>query len=111
VRADQLRPQDVLAIPKQEYEIESRVFDLRQVVPHYYADRSAVWATKPSRNSNQETYHNLAARFGTTARVIGTIVTEQRRVVDMLGSRVNAYLEDTAYTFYAARQNASLHRA
>ena len=98
VRADQLKPQDVLAIPKQEYEIESRVFDLRQVVPHYYADGRAVWATTPSRNPNQETYHNLAARFGTTAHVIGAIVTEQRCAVDTLGSRVNAYLDDIAYT-------------
>src|SRR5205085_6597376 len=97
VRADQLKPQDVLAIPKRKYEVEARVFDMAQIVPHYHADEMNVWANRPSRNFNSENYHELAARFDTTARVIGTIVTQQRRINDALRERVNAYLDSVGY--------------
>ncbi|HMF56777.1 MAG TPA: IMP dehydrogenase [Pyrinomonadaceae bacterium] len=97
VRADQLKPQDVLVIPKQRYEIEERVFDMAEAVPHYRSDANSVWANKPSRNFNEETYHDLAKRFDTTARVIGTIVIGKRRAVDTLGTQVNAYLGQVGY--------------
>jgi IMP dehydrogenase len=97
VRADQLKPQDVLAIPKRKYEVEAHVFDMAQIVPHYQSDEMSVWANKPSRNFNSENYHELAARFDTTARVIGTIVTQQRRINDVLSERVNAYLDGVGY--------------
>lgn len=97
VRADQLKPQDVVVIPKRKYVPEAKVFDLAAVVPHYRADDLSIWANKPSRNFNRENYHELAARFGTTARVIGTIVTERRNVNDELNTNINAYLEQTDY--------------
>src|SRR5438128_6924606 len=50
VRADQLKPQDVLAIPKRKYEVEAYIFDMAQIVPHYHADEMNVWANRPSRN-------------------------------------------------------------
>ena len=108
VRADQLQKQDVVAIPKRKYEVEARVFDLAQAVPHYKADEHSVWANKPSRNFNQENYHDLAARFGTTARVMGTIVTQRRNVTDELNTTVNAYLNDTGYTRFM--QPVQVHR-
>ena len=97
VRAEELKPQDVVVIPKHEYQIEARVFDLAGFVPHYNADDASIWASKPSRNFNDESYHDLAAQFGTTARVIGTIVTERRRLVDDLSLKVNSYLDDIGY--------------
>jgi IMP dehydrogenase len=97
VRADQLKPQDILAIPRQVYQVESCVFDLHQAAPHYYADETQIWANKPSRNINQETYQDLATRFNSTPRVIGTIVLGQRHVSDELGKRVNAYLDNVEY--------------
>src|SRR5262249_12706640 len=57
VRADQLKPQDVVVIPKREYQVEARVFDLATVAPHYHADEMSVWANKPSRNFNGENCH------------------------------------------------------
>ncbi len=97
VRADELKPQDVLAIPKQRYETEAILFDLCDAVPHYNADSNAVWANKPSRNFNEETYHDLARRFATTPRVVGAIVTEKRRLVDGLSVSMNDYLNQTKY--------------
>ncbi len=108
VRADQLKPQDVVVIPKREYEIESRVFDLAAVVPHYHADDQAVWANKPSRNFNHENYHELAADFGTTARVIGTIVTGRRKLVDELSLKINSYLDEIGYVRFMHPEK--LHR-
>jgi IMP dehydrogenase len=97
VRADELKPQDVLAIPRQRYEVEERVFDLAEFVPHYHADETSVWATKPSRNFNSETYQDIAARFATTPRVVGSIVAGKRRVGDELSAGVNAYLDAADY--------------
>ncbi|HYE66246.1 MAG TPA: IMP dehydrogenase, partial [Pyrinomonadaceae bacterium] len=97
VRASELKPQDVLAIPKQRYEVEERVLDLAEAVPHYQADADSIWANKPSRNFNAETYHDLARRFSTTPRVIGTIVVDTRQVADELGTRVNDYLNEVCY--------------
>jgi IMP dehydrogenase/GMP reductase len=108
VRADHLQPQDVLAIPKREYIVEARIFDLAAAVPHYQADDLSVWANKPSRNFNAENYHELAARFGTTARVIGTIVTRKRNVNDELNRQVNAYLDENSYVRFM--QPVKLHR-
>jgi len=97
IRADELRPQDVLAIPKPVYKIERRIYDLLDVVPHYRSDGEFIWASKPSRNPNAETYADLARRFSTTARVIGTIVKGQRRVQDGLATSVESYLEAVDY--------------
>ncbi|HET9532595.1 MAG TPA: IMP dehydrogenase [Blastocatellia bacterium] len=97
VRADRLKPQDVLAIPKRKFAVEARVFDMSTVVPHYQADELSVWANKPSRNFNRENYHHLAERFGTTARVIGSIVTGKRFVADDLGAKVDEYLDRQGY--------------
>ncbi|HYE74691.1 MAG TPA: IMP dehydrogenase, partial [Blastocatellia bacterium] len=108
VRADELKSQDIVAIPRRKYEVEAIVFDLASVVPHYHADDQSIWANKPSRNFNDENYHALAARFATTARVIGTIVTGQRKVQDELGNEVNAYLEEKKYIRY--QQPTKLHR-
>ncbi len=108
VRADELKAQDVLAIPRQQYKVEARIFDLARAIPHYHADDTSVWANKPSRNFNVETSHELAARFGTTARVIGSIVTRKRRVMDELGSQINSYLDEIGYVRYM--QPVKLHR-
>lgn len=97
VRADELKAQDVLAIPKQKYEEESYFFDLLDVVPHYNFDSNAIWANKPNGNLNNENYQQLAEQFSTTARVVGTIVTEKRRLIDELSISLNKYLEETNY--------------
>jgi IMP dehydrogenase/GMP reductase/intein/homing endonuclease len=97
VRADQLKSQDVVAIPKQKYEIEACVFDLTEAVPHYHADNSSVWANTPGRNNNLENYHDLAVRFNTTSRIVGAIVTGSRRAPDKLNISVNKYLDATGY--------------
>jgi len=97
MRADELKPQDVLVIPKRQYKVEAQIFDLARAVPHYNSDDVYVWANKPSRNFNAESNTELAARFGTSARVIGSIVTRKRRVHDQLSEQVNSYLDDTNY--------------
>jgi IMP dehydrogenase/GMP reductase len=97
VRADELKPQDVLVIPKQKYETETCFFDMLDAVPHYNFNKEAIWANKPSRNFNEENYHQLAEKFATTPRVIGTIVTEKRKLVDALSISVNKYLKKTSY--------------
>ena len=97
VRADELKPQDVLVIPKQKYETETIIFDLLDAVPHYNFNQNSVWANKSSKNSNDENYLQLAEKFETTPRVIGTIVTEKRKLVDELSVSVNEYLEKTDY--------------
>jgi IMP dehydrogenase len=108
VRADQLKPQDVVAIPKRQYKVEARVFDLAAAVPHYHADDTHIWANKPSRNFNEQNYHELAARFDTTPRVIGTIVTGKRKLVDALSVQVNTWLDEAAYVRFM--QPEKLHR-
>jgi IMP dehydrogenase/GMP reductase/intein/homing endonuclease len=108
VRADELKPQDVLAIPKRQYKIEAHLFDMARVVSHYQADEHSVWANKPSGNFNIETYQELARRFATTPRVIGAIVTENRRVQDVLQVEVNESLNSKNYIRYM--QPVKLHR-
>ncbi len=97
VRADELKKQDVLVIPKQKYEAETCFFDLLDAVPHYNSDANSIWASKPSGNSNEENYHQLAEQFSTTARVVGTIVTEKRKLIDELSLSLNKYLNETNY--------------
>src|SRR6266545_3315416 len=108
VRADQLKPQDVLVIPRREYAIKAHSFDLTEIVAHYRTDDTVVWANKPSRNLNPETYHELAPHFGTTARVIGSIVTQQCTVRDDLSMQVNTYLDEVGYI--RDMQPVKLHR-
>jgi inosine-5'-monophosphate dehydrogenase len=97
VSANELRPQDVVAIPRRQMQLQAHSFDLIETVGHYRVDEESVWANKPSRNVNEETYHDLGVRFGTTARVIGSIVTGQRTVTDELSAHVNTYLAETGY--------------
>jgi inosine-5'-monophosphate dehydrogenase len=97
VRADELKPQDVVAIPRRQVQPRAHSFDLAETVVHYRYDEESVWANKPSRNFNTETYHDLAERFETTARVIGSIVTRKRTVADELSARVNTYLAEVGY--------------
>lgn len=96
-RAEELQKQDLLAIPRQKYEVEECGFDLLDIVPHYQSDKNHIWANKPSGNSNEENYHDLARKFETTARVIGTIVTEKRKLIDNLSVSVNGYLDNNNY--------------
>ncbi len=97
VRADKLKAQDVLAIPKQKYQAETCFFDMLDAVTHYNFDNESIWASKPSQNINEENYHQLAGKFATTPRVIGTIVTNKRKLIDTLSVTVNQYLEKVNY--------------
>jgi inosine-5'-monophosphate dehydrogenase len=97
VRADELKPQDVVAIPRRRVQPQPHSFDLAETVAHYRFDEDSVWANKPSRNVNAETYSDLAVRFATTPRVIGSIVTRQRTVVDELSASVTTYLTEVGY--------------
>ncbi len=97
VRADELKPQDVLVIPKQKYESETCFFDLLDAVPHYNSDANSIWANKPSKNYNTENYQQLAEQFATTPRVVGTIVKEKRKLIDKLSLSLNEYLNTQNY--------------
>ncbi|HEY1016739.1 MAG TPA: IMP dehydrogenase, partial [Herpetosiphonaceae bacterium] len=97
VRADELKPQDLVVIPKQQYEIKAHTFDMAAIVPHYHSSLEHVWSTKMSRNPNAESYRELALQFGSTERVIGAIVTGKRRVDDGLQATVTAYLDEVSY--------------
>jgi IMP dehydrogenase len=108
VRADELKPQDVLMIPRQIYEVKAQVYDMAAIVGHYQHNDAAVWTTKLGRNHNAVSYPQLAVQFGTTPRVIGTIVTQQRTVEDTLQHTVNAYLEEVGYI--RDMQPTKLHR-
>lgn len=97
IRADELKPQDVVVIPKRAYQVSPHAFDMARIVSHYQHDDLSVWANKPSRNLNSETFADLAARFSTTPRVIGNIVGQTRQKADELALRVNTYLNETGY--------------
>lgn len=97
IRADKLKAQDVLVIPKQKYEAETCFFDLLDAVPHYNFNNKTIWASKPSRNINEENYLQIAKKFATTPRIIGTIVTNKRKLVDGLSLSINQYLSETNY--------------
>jgi IMP dehydrogenase/GMP reductase/intein/homing endonuclease len=117
VPASELSSQDVLVIPKRGYspreinppeqqrcrayisrgEPRTVVLDILEAVPHYRHDDNKVWANKPSKNPNSEDYADLARRFETTPRVIGTIVKGIRKVDDKLSDDVNHYLQSTCY--------------
>lgn len=95
VRADELKTQDVLVVPKQKYDAEICFFDLLDAVSHYNYDNEMIWASKPSKNINEENYFQIAERFATTPGVIGTIVTKKRKLVDKLSTEINQYLAET----------------
>ena len=97
IRADELKAQDVLVIPKQKYETETCFFDLLDAVPHYDFDANSIWGKKIGFNPNSESHKELSEKFGTTARVIQSIVSEKRKVTDSLQTEVNQYLEKTNY--------------
>ncbi len=97
VRADALKKQDVLAIPKQRYAVEQVTFDLLDCVPHYNHDALTIWANKPSCNPNEATYADIAEQFDTTPRVVGTIVNGTRSVCDTLQEQVETWLGETGY--------------
>ncbi len=97
VRADELKPQDVLAIPRQKYELENCLFDLREVVPHYKFDSDFVWGNKPGINSNGLSHREIANLFETTFGVVRNIVIKKRKLVDALSNSVNRYLDEINY--------------
>lgn len=97
VRADELKKQDVLVIPKQKYEAETCFFDLLDVVPHYNFDSSSVWGNNSGGNSNNESHPQLAKRFATTPEIIRRIVIGKRKLVDSLSTSVNNYLNKINY--------------
>lgn len=97
VRADELKKQDVVAIPKQQYLIKPVVFDLLEAVPHYHHDEQSIWATKPSSNINLETYQDIATRFGVSRRIVGSIVLGKQSRARVVTDSINAYLEATNY--------------
>lgn len=97
VRADELKKQDVLVIPKQKYELETCFFDLLDTVPHYNSDENLIWATNSSGNSNSENHPQLAERFATTSGVIRNIVKRKRKLVDSLSISINEYLDKINY--------------
>ncbi len=105
--AEQLEPGDIVAIPRPRYETRRVIYDLLEYVPHYQHDDQFIWANKPSGNPNPETYRDLAQRFGTTERVIGSIVKGVRAVDDRLQAEVEIHLEDVGYdrTMQPARLN------
>lgn len=92
VRADELKAQDVLVIPKQKYEIETYLFDLHNVVPHYNHNSSEIWATGVSYNPNSENYQTLANRFETTPWTVQRIIKEKNTLDKDLSIKVNYYL-------------------
>jgi IMP dehydrogenase len=97
VRADGLKRQDVLVIPKQKYEIENCLFDLTEVVPHYKFDSNFVWSSKIGINPNSESHAQLATRFATSAAIIRNIVIGERNLADSLSQAVNRYLDEINY--------------
>jgi IMP dehydrogenase len=97
VRADELKPQDLVAIPKQKYEQEFIVFDMLDYVPHYNSDNKRIWSTSLGFNPNKETYMDLAQRFGSSPRTIYMIVNHKRTISDDLSSKVESYLSKNHY--------------
>jgi IMP dehydrogenase len=106
-RADELRKQDALVIPRNRYEVEAYLFDLKDVVPHYNADLRSVWATKPSGNPNAESYTDLGERFGIHRVTARNIALDKRKVRDDVSAELNAYLDAIDYRrhFRAAKIN------
>ena len=97
IRADKLKAQDVLAIPKQKYEAEICFFDLHDAVPHYSCDPNSIWGNKIGINPNRESYRQLSEKFETTNRVMESIVRKKRLLVDSLSLAVNEYLDEIDY--------------
>jgi len=97
VAAGELQRQDILTVPRRHVESLAVIYDLLGYVPHYQTEGTWLWANKTSRNQNPENYQDLADRFHSTARVIGTIVAGRRRVQDDLQVQVETYLAASAY--------------
>ena len=97
VRADELKKQDVMVIPKQKYEAEICFFDLLDAIPHYNSDEQNIWGKKIGFNPNVESHGKLSEKFGTTKRVIETIISGKRKVADSLTLSVNSYLNEVNY--------------
>lgn len=97
VRADELKKQDVLVVPKQKYEAETCFFDLLDAVPHYNSDEHNIWGKKIGFNPNVESHGKLSEKFGTTKRIIETIISGKRKVSDSLTLSVNEYLNEVNY--------------
>ncbi|MGI9035282.1 MAG: IMP dehydrogenase, partial [Pyrinomonadaceae bacterium] len=109
IRADELKAQDVLVIPKQKYEEETLFFDLLDSVPSYNADSSSVWSDKIGINLNAESHPQLAARFATTPRVVREIVVGNRKLVDALSRNVNHHLDKINYRRILHPQKLNRH--
>jgi IMP dehydrogenase len=97
VRADELKSQDVLVIPKQKYEAETCFFDLLDAVPHYNSDADSIWSAKIGFNPNNESYGDLSEKFETTRRIVESVVNGKRKLVDNLSVTINQYLDKTNY--------------
>ena len=97
VRADELKPQDVLAIPKQKYETETCFFDLCDVVPHYNFNADSIWGNKVGFNPNKESYRELSEKFETTIGVIESIVRRKRKTANIFSIQINKYLDENNY--------------
>lgn len=108
VRADKLKSQDVLVIPKQKYEAETCFFDLLDAVPHYNFDTHSIWGNKIGFNPNKENYRELSEKFKTTSRVIESIVRGKRKTTNTLSIEINQYLNETNYQ--RILQPQKLHR-
>ncbi len=105
VDAGSLASQDVLFMPLREAHVQEISYDLRFNVPDYRVEGEWLVARKPSRNQNPENYAALARRFGTSERVIGSIVLGERRVQDEIEAAVEEHLQAVAY-----ERPAPLHR-
>jgi IMP dehydrogenase len=108
IRADQLKAQDVLVVPKQKYEPETCFFDLLDTVPHYNYNADAIWGNKIGFNPNKESYRILSEKFETTNRVIERIVRGNLKTANSLSVEVNKYLDETNYQ--RILQPQKLHR-
>jgi IMP dehydrogenase len=97
VRADELKKQDALVIPRNNYEVEAYLFDLKDAVPHYHADHRSVWATTAGVNPNVESHSDLARRFGIRVGAVREIVLGRRKVRDGVSVKLNDYLDRINY--------------
>ncbi len=97
VEAGSLMPKDVLVMPHRLVRPLEVEYDLRFYVPNDQSEDEWLIARKPSANPNVETYAKSAERYGTTARVVGDIVRQERRLQDALQVAVAEYLDSVDY--------------
>ncbi len=95
VEAGELRPQDVLVLPRRDVRPIETKYDLSYFVPQYRQEGEWLVASTASYNPMAQSYAEIASSVGTSAAVVRNIMSGRRKIEDEVQSSVRSYLEST----------------